>query len=407
MNTTDTVAEMPSSPFPAHQYGRDVHEVHCGDNTILLIGTAHISQDSVDLVTEVLTREEPDCVCLELDEKRYQAITQEKVWKELDLKTVIKNKQISALIVNLMMASYQKRLGGKTGVKPGAELLTAANIAREKNIQISLCDRDVRITLRRAWKCTPLWRKGWLLASLFAGIFEKEELSEKQLEEMRHKDVLDEMLSEMGSSLPELKKVLIDERDTYIVEKIKASPGKRFVAVVGAGHVAGMLKKFDQDNRDKLVEITAIPPISIGFKVAGWSIPLLIIGSIIAIGWREGMEAAGSNMLYWFLANGIPSAIGAALAFAHPLTILTAFLAAPFTSLTPVIGAGYVCAFTQVWLQPPVIHELETSSNDIATVRGWWKNRLLRIFLVFAFSSIGSLIGTWVGGIKIFKGLVG
>jgi pheromone shutdown protein TraB len=201
--------------------------------------------------------------------------------------------------------------------------------------------------------------------------------------------------------------VLIDERDLYLVEKIKSSPGKRLVAVVGAGHVAGMLANFGIDNKHKIPEVTKIPPVSKGYKIAGWTIPLLIVGSIGVIASQKGMSAAGDNILFWILANGIPAAIGALLALAHPLTTLSAFASAPLTSLTPVIGAGYVTAFIQVLTCPPMVKEFQTAGDDIGSFAGWWKNRLLRVFLVFLFTGFGSAIGTWVGGYEIFKNLVG
>jgi len=393
-------------PFPAHDYSSDVHIIKHGDKTIILVGTAHISQESVNLVKTVIEQERPDCVCLELDDKRYQALSQKKQWEALDLKTIIKEKQLSTLLVSLLMASYQKRLGSKLGVAPGAELLMAARTAKELQIPLSLCDRDVRITLRRAWKATSFFKKGYLLASLLASLFDKSEISEEKLQELKQKDVLTELMEEMGYALPDLKRVLIDERDLFLVEKIKASPGNRIVAVVGAGHIAGMLSIFGIDNKDKIAEVSYIPPVSKGYKIAGWTIPLMIIGSIFVIAAQKGLAVAGDNVLFWILANGIPAAIGALLAFAHPLTTLSAFASAPITSLTPVIGAGYVTAFIQVLTCPPVVREFETAGIDIASFLGWWKNRLLRIFLVFILTGLGSAIGTWVGGYEIFKNLI-
>lgn len=397
---------MSSAPFPTHSYNEDVHVLNDGEKTIILVGTAHISQESVNLVQTVIKQELPDCVCLELDDKRYQALTQKKQWQALDLKSIIKNKQLSTLLVSLMMASYQKRLGGKLGVMPGSELLMAAQTAKSLQIPVSLCDRDVRITLRRAWKSTSFFKKGYLLTSLLASLFDKGDISEEKLNELKQKDVLSEMMDEMGDTLPDLKRVLIDERDLFLVEKIKSSPGEKIVAVVGAGHVAGMKKLFNEDNKKKIEDITTIPPVSNVFKTLGWAVPLLIIGSIVTIGIQKGASVAGENLIFWILANGIPCAIGALLALAHPLTTLSAFLSAPITSLTPVIGAGYVTAFIQVLSAPPVVKEFETAGDDISTFKGWWKNRLLRVLLVFLLTGMGSGIGTWVGGYEIFKNLV-
>ncbi len=392
--------------FPAHSYSSDVHFISVGDKAILLVGTAHISQHSVDLVERVIIQERPDCVCLELDEKRYQALTRKKKWEELDLKTIIKNKQLSTLLVQLLMGSYQKKLGGQLGVLPGSELLMGANTAKKLQIPISLCDREIRITLRRAWKSTSFFKKGYLLASLLASFFDKEDISEDKLQELREKDVLTEIMDEMGTSLPDVKRVLIDERDIFLCEKIKSSPGKRIVAVVGAGHVKGMLETIADDNRDRLTEITTIPPVAKGYKIAGWLIPILIIGSIIVIGGQKGLSAAADNLFFWIIANGIPCSIGAVLAIAHPLTILGSFIAAPITSLTPVIGAGYVAAFIQAVVCPPVVKEFQSVGEDLSYPKKWWKNRLLRIFLVFLLTGLGSMIGTWVGGYEIVKNLM-
>ena len=397
---------MPNQSFPSSDYLADVHTISHDEKTVILIGTAHISQDSVELVEKVISQESPDCVCIELDEKRYQALTQRKKWQSLDLKQIIKDKQLSTLMINILMASYQKKLGGQLGVKPGAELLSAANTAISMDIPIALCDRDVRITLRRAWKSTSFFKKGYLLVTLFASLFDSTEISEEKLAEMKQKDVLSDLMDEMGTALPDVKKVLIDERDIYLSEMIKEAKGKRLVAVVGAGHVEGIKTVFNEDRRAELDEITTIPPVSKIWKTLGWSIPVLIIGSLVTIGFQKGMADAGANLLYWILANGIPSAIGGILAFANPLTVIGAFAAAPVTSLTPVIGAGYVAAFIQVMRTPPVVKEFETVSDDMGTVKGWWTNKLLRVFLVFLFTGLGSSIGTYIGGYEIIKNLI-
>ncbi len=389
-----------------HVYPEDVELITLGDREIFLVGTAHVSQESVDLVKQVIATEKPDCVCVELDDKRYKALSGRKRWESLDLKEIIKKKQLSTLLVNLVLSSYQKKLGMQLGVMPGSELLEATRVANKYAIPVSLCDRDVRVTLRRAWHETSFFKKGYLLATLLLSLFDNTEITEEKLEQLKKKDVLSELMSELGEAMPELKRVLIDERDIYLAEKIKMSVGSKLVAVVGAGHVEGIKKRIREDHSSVLPSISTFPPVSTWFKALGWSIPLLIIGSLLAIGLQKGSGAAGANLLYWVLANGIPSAIGAILAWAHPLTIATAFAAAPVTSLTPVIGAGYVTAFVQVLVQPPVVREFETVAEDMATVAGWWKNKLLRVFLAFLLPGLGSMIGTWIGGVEIVKNLV-
>jgi pheromone shutdown-related protein TraB len=392
--------------YPRGLYGPDVHLLEHDGKTILLIGTAHVSQQSVDLVNQVIHEEHPDAVCIELDEQRLQALTEKKRWQNLDLKAVIRRKQLSTLLVSMAMAAYQKKLGDNLGVLPGAELLSAVTAARSLGIPIVLCDRDIRITLRRAWKTTSFFRKFYLIAALAAGLFDSKKLDEAELEQLKKKDVLAEMMAEMGDALPEVKRILIDERDIYLAEKIKTSTGTRLVAVVGAGHVEGIKARLAEDNRATLAEITAIPPVSPGWKIAGWLVPALIISLLVLVGIQHGAEVAGQNLVFWIMANGIPAAIGCALALAHPFTTAGAFAAAPITSLTPVIGAGYVTAFIQVMTQPPVVREFEQAGADMSTFSGWWRNRLLRVFLVFILTTVGSIIGTYVGGYEIVRTLL-
>ncbi len=383
----------------------DVHRLTCHDKEIILVGTAHISKQSADLVRKVIEDEHPDCVCVELDEKRYRSLSDRKRWESLDIKEIIKKKQLGLLIANLVLASYQKKLGDQIGMMPGSELMEAVKCAEGAGIPVSLCDRDVGVTLKRAWRSTPLLKKSWLLATLLASLFDKTEITEEKLAELRKTDVLTELLEEIGEAMPELKRVLIDERDTYLSEKIKASEGKKIVAVVGAGHVEGIKKALCEDRSSMMEEISQAGEPSPVWKVLGWAIPAVIVGSICVIAWQKGAAVAGDNVVYWILANGLASAAGAAVALAHPWTILAAFVAAPITSLTPVIGAGYVTAFVQTMVAPPVVGEFQSAVKDMATLKGWWKNRLLKVFTAFLLPGIGSMIGTWLGGYRIISNL--
>jgi pheromone shutdown protein TraB len=213
------------------------------------------------------------------------------------------------------------------------------------------------------------------------------------------------MLEEFSESLPTLRQVLIDERDIYMTEKIRQAEGDRVVVVVGAAHVPGMTRLLSQQPIPTPDDFTTIPPPSAIWKWVQWGVPVTILAAIVYIGWQQGAAAAGSNARFWFFANGIPSALGAVAALAHPVTILVAFVAAPFTSLTPLIGAGYVTALSQAYFRPPVVRELQTVADDVRSLKGWWRNRLLRIFLAFILPGIGSMIGTWLGGYEIFSNL--
>jgi pheromone shutdown-related protein TraB len=390
---------------PTGELPSDVEVVRSGEREFLLVGTAHVSRESAELVRRVIERERPDAVCIELDAQRYAALSQKRRWQALDLRQVIRNRQLAALIANLLLASYQKRLGGALGVAPGTELLEAADVAEELGIPVALCDRDVRVTLRRAWGALSFFQKVRLFSTFLAGAFEPPELDEEELRRLRQQDVLSELMEELGRAMPGLKRVLIDERDAYLAERIRGSEGRRVVAVVGAGHVAGMRRALLDATRVDLAGLEEVEPVSALWKWVGWGIPATILGALAWIGWSKGAQVAGDNLLYWVLANGIPSSVGAAVALAHPLTVAAAFFVAPVTSLTPVVGAGYVLAFVQAWVRPPRVHEFESVADDVASPRAWWSSRLLRILLVFVLTTLGSLLGTYVGGVEILSNL--
>ena len=371
----------------------------------ILVGTAHVSRESTALVRAVIERERPDTVCVELDRQRYEALSQKRSWEALDLRQIIRKQQLAALLANLVLASYQKKLGGALGVQPGAELIEATRVADELGIRVELCDRDVRITLRRAWASTSLWKKAMLLATLLTSIFDRPEISEEELRKLREQDVLSELMRELGEAMPGLKRVLIDERDVFLTQKMKEAPGRRILAVIGAGHVAGIRRALVAPGTADLEEINRIPPMRPVWKWVGWGVPGLILGALVVIGLQRGADVAGENLLFWIVANGVPSTLGALIALAHPATVIAAFFVAPVTSLIPVIGAGYVLAFLQAYLAPPLVSEFESVTDDVTSPRRWWSNRLLRIMLVFVFTTLGSLIGTYVGGYAIVSNL--
>ncbi len=375
----------------------DIYRLEVADKQIVLIGTAHISRDSVDTVRRVIAEEAPDSVCIELDRQRYLALTDSKGWQSLDLVKAIRQGQGPFLLANLVLAGFQKRMGLQTGVKPGAELAAAAEVAKEQGAEICLIDREIRTTLLRAWRKTGFWKKLQVFSALLGGLFESQKLDEEQLTALRQGDTLTAMLDEMGDILPSMKTVLVDERDRYMAEHLRQAPGKRLVAVVGAAHIPGIRRRLaEQGDPACIAELSHIPPKPTFSRVLPWIIPAVVIGLFIVgflFGDRSRLTEAA---LAWVLANGLLSAAGVVLALGHPLTILTAFVAAPITSLNPTIGAGFVTGLVQAMIAGPTVRDLEEAGKDIATARGWWSNRLTRVLLVFFFSSLGSSIGTLV-----------
>lgn len=375
----------------------DVKHIRIGDRDFFLIGTAHISQASVDTVKHVIETENPDTVCVELDEQRYKALRNPKHWESLNLVQVLRQGQAPFLLANLALASFQKRMGLQTGVKPGAELAAAAEVSIALGKNLELVDRDIRTTLLRAWRKAGLWKKMSLFATLMASMFESQKLDEEELAKLRQTDTLSAMLDEMSELLPTVKTILVDERDTYMSHKIRHAPGRKVVAVIGAAHLKGIVTKIEQEfPAGEIDELLLVPEKTRVAKLVPWLIPILVIGLFIVGFFSGNREVMADAALAWILANGLLSALGALLALAHPFTILSAFFAAPLTSLNPTIGAGFVTGLVQAFLSPPSVRDLECVSDDITNLSGWWRNRMTRILLVFFFSSIGSALGTFV-----------
>lgn len=375
----------------------DIHRVSIDNREFVLVGTAHISQESVETVKAVIQDENPDTVCVELDEQRHRALSNPRHWESLNLTQVLKQGQAPFLLANLALSSFQKRMGLQTGVKPGAELAAAAQITEELGKDLQLVDREIRTTLLRAWRKAGFWKKINLLSALLVSMFDSQELNEEELAKLRQTDTLTAMLDEMADILPTVKTILVDERDTYMAHHIKQAPGEKIVAIVGAAHMPGILKKLSQTFSDEEIkELSVIPEKSGLSKLLPWLIPTIVLGLFIAGFMTGNTQQLADAAVAWILANGVLSALGALIALGHPLTILAAFVAAPITSLNPTIGAGFVTGLVQAFIAPPQVKDMEQVSEDIAKLSGWWRNRLTRVLLVFLFSSLGSAIGTMV-----------
>jgi pheromone shutdown-related protein TraB len=372
----------------------NIHRLTFEDREITLIGTAHVSRESADLVVKVIEEEKPDTVCVELCESRYKAIKEKNRWQNTDLIKVIKEKKSFLLLSNLLLTSFQKKIGQKLGIKPGEEMIRAMDAADSVDAHIHLADRDIRITLSRTWRLMGLWTKIKLLAQLVTSMGEVDSIKEEDIEKMKEKDVLETLLSEIGETLPELRRILIDERDKYLTEKIRSAPGKMIVAVVGAGHVPGI--KRDWNEAIDLNALDELPPKGKLFSFLKWGIPALVVG-LIVLGFFFVGSSAGTHMIkWWVLANAVFAGLGAAIALAHPLTILSAIVASPITSLNPMIAAGWVAGLVEAFIGKPKVKDFENLPADILSLKGFWKNKITRILLIVVFTNLGSSLGAFV-----------
>ena len=361
---------------------------------ITLLGTAHVSHESTRLVAEVIDREKPDTVCVELCESRYQSIRHKDSWQNMDIVKVIKEKKAFLLLSNLLLASFQKRIASKLDIRPGQEMIQAIESAEAVGAQLQLADRDVRTTLARAWRLMKLWDKIKLVVQLVFSLGNVDEISAEDVERMKQEDVLESLLAEVGRALPVVRHVLIDERDQYLAHKIRTAPGERIVAVVGAGHVPG-IKKYWTSETD-ITALEQLPPPGRAIKWIKWIIPFGIM-VLLVFGFFRGGTETGSNMLtWWLLANGLLAGLGALLALAHPLTIVSSVVAAPLTSLNPMIAAGWVSGLVEAFSRKPKVIDFENLQEDIHSFRGFWRNKITRILLVVVFTNLGSSAGTFI-----------
>jgi pheromone shutdown protein TraB len=390
---------------------------------ITLIGTAHVSRESIDEVSRVIRETRPGVVCVELDQGRYNSISQKENWERLDIARVFREGKGFLLIANLVLSGFQRRLGNELGVKPGEEMKTAVETADELGIPYALCDREVQITLRRAWARCGFWSKCKLLASLLSSAFTTEKLSEAEIENLKNHSELDGMMSELAGYLPGVKETLIDERDRYLAAKIWAAGEPRpdsggassvadgmavsvgdgvlrKAAVVGAGHLPGLRAHLEKIAAGEEVAETAdldrIPPAGFLSRVAGWIIPVLLV-ALIALGFfRSGAEVSFAMLRNWLLWNGSLAALGALLALGHPFSILVSFLGAPIATLNPFIGVGLFSGVTEAWLRKPRVSDTETISEDVTSLRGIYRNRITKALLVFFLSTLGGAIGNFI-----------
>ena len=378
-----------------------IRRINVNDREIILVGTAHVSIESIAEVENTIRTEMPDCVCVELDEGRYATMMEKNRWESLDIIKVLKEKKGFLLLANLVLASFQKRMGLNVGVKPGDEMKAAIDIARELNIPTEMVDRPIQVTLKRAWAQNGYTGKSKILASLLAAAFSKEKLEAADIEKLKQKSEMDAMLDEVALNMPEVKEVLIDERDVWLGTKIFQASGKKVLAVIGAGHLNGTEKRImalaNNAADANLDKIAAIPPKSIVGKILNIAFPVLLAGLLLAPIFISGSkEQLTQNIVRWLIWNGGLAAVGTLLAFGNILTIVSAFIFAPIATLNPLIGIGMITAIVQATVCKPQVRDMMNIADDVATIKGWYTNRIAKVLLVFILSSVGALIGNIV-----------
>jgi pheromone shutdown-related protein TraB len=369
---------------------------------IILIATAHVSEQSAELVKKVIGEEKPDSVCIELDEGRYQSIINPKAWESTDIVQVIKGKKVGFMMANLFLSSYQKKIARQLNVSVGQEMLQGIESAKETGAELVLADRKIQITFQRIWRKLGLWGKLKLVFGLLFSFADDSKVSDEDINELLKKDILESAISEIRNEFPVVGDVLISERDQYLAYNIREAPGKKVVAVLGGAHVPGVKEEiFKTQDIAKLTEVSKGSP---GFKIIAWAIPVAIVG-LFVYGFVTNIQTGLEQLSVWFLWNSLFAGLFTLLAFGHPLSILTSVVAAPFTSLNPLVACGWFTGIVEATIRKPTVKDVNNIPEDIFSLKGFFKNRFLRVFLIIVMANLGSSLGTFIAGADIIQRL--
>jgi len=405
---TDTLIDAGDTLFA----GQPVRIVERDGVRYTLLGTAHVSQASVEAVERAIESGRFDAVAVELDAQRLQALTDPDALAKLDLVEVIRKGRVALFAANLALAAYQRRLAEQLEIEPGAELKRAVTLANERNLPVHLIDREVGLTFRRASQRLGFFGKIKLVMGLGAGLFASEEVGEAEIEKLKQGDMLEASFGEFASESPALYETIIGERDRYMATRLREvhDPAQREVlAVVGAGHLAGLARYLETDTdapgplRESLEDVPKkrnVPWITLAI--------LAIVLTGIGVGFYRGGLGVGSELLaVWAMYTGGLAGLGCLLAGSHPLSILTAIVVAPFKPFRLSIPTGAFSALVEARLRKPAYEDFLKLRDDAQSVRGWYRNRVTRVVLTFMLTNLGSMLGLWLTGFQVWGKVAG
>jgi len=388
------VGDREDPPFDVLASGH-VTQLRQGERTFYLLGTAHVSRRSVDEVQRVIEHLRPDTVCVELCQSRYEALTDPERWRKLDIVEVIRQRKVWFTVANLALQTFQRRLGERLGVRPGEELLAAVRAAERVGAKIVLADRDVQITLRRTWANLSAWNKSKLVGGLLGTVVDRQPIDAEQVEALKERDHISDMLKELAQAMPEVKEPLIDERDRYLMSAVQDAPGKTVVAVVGAGHVEGMVSR--QGESADRAALCRLPRPSKLRKALKWLVPVAVLAALFWGYLQHGRPGLEAMLVAWIVPTALGGGLGTLVGGGRLLSALSTALCSPVTTLIPTIGVGMIAGLTEAALRRPAASDYERLSSDITSLGGVWRNRVSRVVLVALGSSVGAVLGAVAG----------
>lgn len=378
----------------------------------VILGTAHVSRSSMEAVQAILERESFDAVAVELCDSRAQSMRDPEAFKHMDLFQVIRHGKTGMVAASLILASFQRRLAEQHGIEPGAEMRAGMTGAERLDLPLWLIDREVGTTLKRAWRNIGFGEKLGVVGGLLGSLFERDHIAEDGIEKLKQGDMLEGAFSEFAQSSESLYKALIAERDTFMAARLReeaaqAPDVRRVLVIIGAGHMKGMATQLRESRNDPGQDVAALGTAPRGRRWFKWTAMALVLAifAIIIYAFHKNPSLGASALLDWVLYTGLLAALGAIIGGGHPLTALTSFIAAPLKPFRPGIPAGAIGALTEVWLRKPKVADFEALRNDITQWKGWWRNRVARIFVIFTLVNIGTIIGEYAAGIHIIHSL--
>jgi len=384
-----------------------------GDTRYTLLGTAHVSAESADEVRELIRSGEFDAVAIELCASRHQSLVEPDALANQDLFQIFRQGKAGMVAASLALGAFQQRVAEQSGIEPGAEMRAALEETDGAGLPLLLIDREVGVTLKRIYANVPWWQRFGLFSGLLGSVVSRQEVSAADIERLKEGDVLESTFNEFAEQSESLYAPLIRERDRYMalsLEEQAPAHYRNVLVIIGAGHLKGMAEHLEGElpaaPRAERETLEHTPSRSKIWKLLPWAITLLVLTGF-AVGFSKDTGLGWQLVGEWFLINGILSGLGAAIALGHPVTVIATFFAAPLTSLNPTIGAGFVAAGVELAMRKPKVRDFSTLRHDVASPKGWWKNRVSRTLLVFLLSTLGSAAGTWIAGLRIAGQLMG
>ena len=391
--------------------GQPIRRVSRDGVEFVLLGTAHVSRASVVAVQAMIERESFDAIAVELDPNRHAALRDPDVLRKLDLFQVIRQGKAGLVAANLALSAYQRRLAEQYGIEPGAELKAAVDAAEAKSTPVWLIDRDIGITLKRAYRSVGFWDRLSIIGGLGTSVLSNEEIGEEDIEKLKRGDMLESAFSEFARESEPLYRSLIAERDSYMAARLREDAAKqaprRVLAVVGAGHLAGLERELvaqDEAPGSTRSALDTVPP---GSPWPKWIAIALFVAIAVAIGllFKRDLGHGTDALRDWVLFTGGFAALGTLLGGGHPLSVIASFVVAPLKPFRPGIPTGAVAAGTEMWLRKPRVADFDTLRHDVSEWTGWWKNRVSRTLLVFMLANLGTILGEYIAGFRILKSL--